>query len=394
MMYYDVVIVGGGPIGCFVGRNISEKGYNVLILEEHPDIGEPTHCAGLISKDVLSLSGIDYSVVLNNIKGANIYAYDGTRLSFLGDETYALVIDRVLFDKKLAEKAMLSGAEILKGARAISAERVSDRVILRYIKGGEEFQIKTSLLIGADGARSDVARWFSLSLPPEIIYGFQVEGELTRSNLDQVDVMIDNYTSPGWFSWIIPVRENYVRIGLGINVRGNPREYLDRLCRKWEPLRSFSKSNIKRVMGGLIPIGLIDKSYTDNVMIVGDSASQLKPLSGGGLYLGLLAGIICSDVAIEALKKRDFSSAMLSKYHKSWIKSVGKEIKLGLKLRKIFLGLSDEERAELLRVLDNQECKSIILSAGHIDHPWRVAYKLMTHIKTPLAVRMLRLALS
>lgn len=394
MTRYDVVIVGGGPIGCFVGKNIAEKGYGVLILEEHPKIGEPTHCAGLISKDVLSLSGVDDSVILNNIKGANIYAYDGTRLSFLGDDTYALVIDRVLFDKKLSEKALSSGAEFLKGARAIGAERDEDGIIVKYLKDEEELRVKGSILIGADGAYSNVARWFGLPLPPEIIYGFQVEGELTRTNLAQVDVMVDNETSPGWFSWIIPVRENYVRIGLGINVRGNPREFLDRLCGKWEPLRSFSESNIKRVMGGLIPIGLIDKSYTDNVMLVGDSAVQLKPLSGGGLYLGLLAGRICSNVVVEAIKKKDFSSAMLSKYHRLWMKSVGKEIKLGLRLRKIFLGLSDREKAELLRTFDNQEAKSIILSAGHIDHPWRVAYRLMTHIKTPLIAHILRLALS
>jgi flavin-dependent dehydrogenase len=99
-------------------------------------------------------------------------------------------------------------------------------------------------------------------------------------------------------------------------------------------------------------------------------------------------------VVLDGLEKKDFSSSMLSKYHKLWMKSVGKEIRLGLRLRRIFLGLSDEEKAELLEILDNQEAKSIILSAGHIDHPWKVAYKLMTHIKAPLMVRMLKLAFS
>jgi geranylgeranyl reductase family protein len=393
-MDYDVVIVGGGPVGCFVGRLIAEGKRKVLILEEHNEIGEPPHCAGLISQEVLSMSGIGDEVVLNRIRGANIYGYDGTRLSFLGEKTYALVIDRIMFDKKMALKAEDSGVEVLKGSRAIAFERSNGYIDVLFRKEGKEYKVKTPLVIGADGAHSLVARVFNLPLPGEIIYGFQIEGELDCLTPEQVDVMLDSETSPGWFSWIIPMNRSYARIGLGINVRGNPREYFDKLCKKWGPLMSFRNSGIRRIMGGIIPIGLIEKSFTDNVMLVGDSAVQLKPLSGGGLYLGLLAGMICSRVALEALERGDFSSSMLSKYHKLWMKSVGKEIKLGLRLRKIFLGLTDTEKSELLKLLDNQRAKSIILSAGNIDHPWRVAYKLMSCMRVPLISRMLALAFS
>lgn len=393
-MDYDVVVVGGGPIGCFVGRHIAQSGRRVLILEEHEEVGEPPHCAGLVSSEVLSISGVEDDVILNEIRGANIYGYDGTKLSFLGERTYALVIDRITFDKRLAMMAENAGTEVSKGSRVIDFKRDANGVEVTFVRNGREYKVRTPLVIGADGAYSMVARFFKLPLPSEIIYGFQVEGELSCTNPCQVEVMVDNETSPGWFSWIIPVRVDYARIGLGINVRGNPREYLKKLCSKWEPLRSFKDSNIKKIMGGLIPLGLIERSYTDNVMLVGDAAVQLKPLSGGGLYLGLLAGLICSKVALEALDRGDFSSSMLSKYHRLWMRSVGREIKLGLRLRKIFLGLTDREKSELLRVLDNQEAKSIILSTGNIDHPWRVAYKIMTHIKVPLIARMLSLAFS
>ncbi len=391
-MEYDVVIVGGGPIGCFVGRLIAESGRKVLILEEHKEVGEPPHCAGLVSPEVLAISRVEDEVILNRIRGANIYGYDGTSLSFLGEKTYALVIDRILFDKRMAVKAEDSGAEVLKDSRAVKFERDSRAIVVTFKRGSNEYKVKALLVIGADGAHSTVAKFFKLSPPQEIIYGFQIEGELNCPTPEQVDVILDNETSPGWFSWIIPINEGYARIGLGINVRRNPREYFEKLCSKWEPLKSFKSSNIKRVMGGLIPIGLVERSFTDNVMLVGDAASQLKPLSGGGLYLGLLAGIICSKVALEALDKGDFSSNTLSKYQKLWMKSVGKEIKLGMRLRKIFLGLTDKEKSDLLKILDNRETKSMILSVGNIDHPWRVAYKIMTSIKMPLITRMLTLA--
>jgi geranylgeranyl reductase family protein len=389
-MDYDVVVIGGGPAGSRVARDISKEGYKVLILEEHPEIGEPSHCAGLVSKDVISLAEVEEDVILNSINGANIYGYDGTRLSFLGSNVYAVVIDRVLFDKRIAHQAEGNGAEILLNARATGIQRKDGLVDVIFLKDGREERVRANLVIGADGAYSSVAKWMGLPLPSELIYTFQVEAEFSSGSLNQVDVLIDDDISPGWFSWIIPVDKDTVRIGLGINKRENPREYFLKLCSKWSILKDFKEDNIRKIMAGLIPIGLISKSYTDNVMLIGDAAFQLKPLSGGGIYLGLMAAKICSKIAVEALKGNNFSESILSRYHREWGRTIGKEITLGLRLRRLFLNLSNQERSEFLRVLDNPEAKSIILSTGHIDHPWRVMYKLLTSIKVPMMARLLK----
>ncbi|MGB9681381.1 MAG: geranylgeranyl reductase family protein [bacterium] len=389
-MDYDVVIIGGGPVGARAGRDIAKEGYRVLILEEHPEIGEPSHCAGLVSNDVISLAEVEEDVILNRIMGANIYAYDNTRLSFVGNNVYAVVIDRVLFDKRLSCQAKENGAEILLNARATGIARRNNEVEVIFIKDGKEERIKTKLVIGADGAYSSVARWVGLPLPSELIYTFQVEAEFPSDNINQVDVLIDDDVSPGWFSWVIPVSKDIVRIGLGIEKRENPREYFRKLCSKWGVLRGFKDGNIRKIMAGLIPLGLISKSYTDNVMLIGDAAFQLKPLSGGGLYLGLMAADISSKIAIEALRRKNFSESTLSRYHREWRKTIGKEITLGLRLRRLFLNLSNQERSEFLKVLDNPEAKSIILSTGHIDHPWRVMYKLLTSIKAPMMAKLLK----
>jgi len=389
-MDYDVVVIGGGPAGSRVARDISKEGYKILILEEHPEIGEPSHCAGLVSKDVISLAEVEEDVILNSINGANIYGYDGTRLSFLGSNVYAVVIDRVLFDKRIAHQAEGNGAEILLNARATGIQRKDGLVDVIFLKDGREERVRANLVIGADGAYSSVAKWMGLPLPSELIYTFQVEAEFSSGSLNQVDVLIDDDISPGWFSWIIPVDKDTVRIGLGINKRENPREYFLKLCSKWSILKDFKEDNIRKIMAGLIPIGLISKSYTDNVMLIGDAAFQLKPLSGGGIYLGLMAAKICSKIAVEALKGNNFSESILSRYHREWGRTIGKEITLGLRLRSLFLNLSNQERSEFLRVLDNPEAKSIILSTGHIDHPWRVMYKLLTSIKVPMMARLLK----
>ncbi|MBC7321301.1 NAD(P)/FAD-dependent oxidoreductase, partial [bacterium] len=141
-MDYDVVIVGGGPIGCFVGRHIAEAGRRVLILEEHGEVGEPPHCAGLVSSEVLSISGVKDDVILNKIRGANIYGYDGTKLSFLGERTYALVIDRIMFDKRLAIMAEDRGAEISRGSRVVGFKRDTNEIEVTFVRSGRESKVK------------------------------------------------------------------------------------------------------------------------------------------------------------------------------------------------------------------------------------------------------------
>ena len=108
---YDLIIVGGGPTGCAVARDVAEAGFRVLVAEEHAGVGEPLQCSGLVSARTLEISRVSPGVVRRSLHGARVHAPGGQVLDLTGRKAYALAIDRVGFDKDLAAQAVAAGAE-------------------------------------------------------------------------------------------------------------------------------------------------------------------------------------------------------------------------------------------------------------------------------------------
>ncbi|MBN1860070.1 MAG: NAD(P)-binding protein, partial [Candidatus Thermoplasmatota archaeon] len=109
----DVTVVGAGPIGCFIAERLASKGRNVSLFEEHSRIGEPLHCAGLVTQRVLNLTHCPpEGIVQNTIYGAIIHSPNGKTLTIGGETIHALVIDRRAFDVYLAQKAERAGAHL------------------------------------------------------------------------------------------------------------------------------------------------------------------------------------------------------------------------------------------------------------------------------------------
>ena len=109
----------------------------------------------------------------------------------------------------------------------------------------------------------------------------------------------------------------------------------------------FQMIQIVRCTSGYVP-GLCDRTYGPHALLVGDAASHVKPISGGGLYLGLIAADICAAVAVEAIQEKDFSERFLSRYQERWEKAIGDEIYCGLKHRDVFLSLTDNDMDKII----------------------------------------------
>ena len=135
-MNYDVVVVGAGPAGSSTARNLAAAGLKVLILEEHAQVGKPLHCSGFVTPRTLKIANLGKDVLLSEIKGAQVYGPEGSNLQLGGDKTRALVLDRVLFDNKLAESAQEAGADLALANRLISIKRVNGHVSLQILHNG------------------------------------------------------------------------------------------------------------------------------------------------------------------------------------------------------------------------------------------------------------------
>jgi flavin-dependent dehydrogenase len=127
----------------------------------------------------------------------------------------------------------------------------------------------------------------------------------------------------------------------------------------------------------MIPLGPLKKTVDNNVMIVGDTAAQVKPTSGGGIYPGLFCAVKCAIVAEKALQKQQFDAQFLKSYHTKWIREIGRELMMGMKFRKIFVSLNDEQLNKYLKKLNNQKTVEIINTYGDIDYPSRLVTPLI-----------------
>jgi len=386
---FDVVVVGGGPTGGYVAGKIAEKNYNVAIFEQHKQIGEPLNCAGLINSRVFDIIDISKkSIVQNKIKGAHIHSPTGNILTIGGDKENAIVINRHMFDQEIIKNSVGKGAKLFLENKVLSIQKTNNHIELRTSKNDD---IKCKILIGADGPHSNIRNLFAMNEPSEFLRGIGAEIKNTYLDPDFVEVFVGNEISPGFFAWMIPTndRGTKARIGLCIGEEApySPSYYFSNLFKNEITSLYLENTEITRNMGGMIPLGFLKKTYDANMMLVGDAAAQVKPTSGGGIYPGLLCAKHCSSVAIDALQKDDFSSFFMKKYHKLWSTDIGREIYLGLKFRKIFKSLTDEQMDKYIIKFQSDKITKIISKYGDIDYP----SKLVTHLlkRSPSLIKLI-----
>lgn len=374
-MNYDVIVIGGGPAGCETARLIAEKGYKVLVAEEHRKIGEPIQCAGLVSQRTLIAAAVPVGNIINQIHGAFVHSPGGEVLFIRDQKAYAFVIDRSEYDRKLSERAQRAGAEILTGVRASIGEFFPDEASVKLKSHGGEYTARTRLLIGADGSNSRVARRINAPEAEEMIRMCAAEVELKCQEKDMVHIFLGRDIAPGWFGWVIPVDEKHARVGIGVGGRDkHPRTYFNRMVEAYPGI--FKGMKIIRGTSGVVPIGLLPRIYGGRTLLVGDAACQTKPISGGGLYFGLLGAELCAKVAAKALSKGNLSPEFLSEYQWLWERKMADEIHTTLGHRSIFLTMTDQEMDKLIRFFSRPLWQSIISRYSDIDYPSRLADRL------------------
>jgi geranylgeranyl reductase family protein len=376
-MEWDVIVIGAGPAGCFTAKLIALSGFKVLILEEHQEIGYPVQCAGLISPRAMELAGVDKSTILNNLTGLRVYSPLGALFNVEGSNELALAIDRVKFDQELAAKAENAGAVLMKGVKVDGIERIAGG--FRITVADRSKTISTKLLIGADGANSSVSKWLRLSRHNLGAVMHAVDASLQCADTSSIRIFMGQNLAPGWFGWMIPIDEKTCRIGTGyalVQPEYSPRHYFQELIDQNPQI--FKDLKIIRYTSGIVPLGKMPRIYSANAMLVGDAACQTKPISGGGIYLGLRGAHICSQTAVEALREDNLTEAKLSSYQKLWEKEMERESAISMKLRESFLKFSDEDIDLVIRLLNKPKYHKLILKYGDIDYPSYLGKKLFS----------------
>ncbi len=361
-------------MGSYAANIISSKGWRVALIEEHRKIGIPVQCAGLVTPRVFEIVDKRLTVV-NSLRGAEIYSPSGKEIVVDGKETKAVVLDRAAFDSHIAKDALFHGATSFLGSTVVNAEKKGRGIELQVQTPDKMVTLNCNILIGADGIRSNVAKWFNLPKAESIVKGF--EAELVEVDCDRrfAKIFTGNKVAPGFFAWIIPTGEG-ARVGLCVS-RGSAYHHFNALFQSGESSRFLKRSRTVSFVAGAIPFGLLSRTATDHVMIVGDAACQAKASTGGGIYTGLVASKICADTAILALEADDFSKKFLSRYHRNWKKAIGKELKRGLHIHRLVRELSDKQIEQIFTLLDNEDILEMVSQRGDITFPSDIGWHLL-----------------
>jgi digeranylgeranylglycerophospholipid reductase len=354
---YDIVVIGSGPAGSMSARYSAEGGANVLMLERDREAGIPVRCAeGVSHNGIAPFIEIDERWIAARIDVACLHSPDGEK-AYMYNNGIGYVLERRIFDTELCNLAIEAGAKMLTKANAVGLEFENGRICgVRFEHNGEIKIAECRIVIGADGVESRVGRWAGIDTRLELndldtCVQYTVSGAEFES--DTCHFYFGREISPGGYIWIFPKGNRKANIGIGISgdqsAGKGPREYLDEFMQK-----NYPQAQVNYTVYGGVPTAWGLKEYIkDGIMLVGDAARQVNPITGGGVVQAMIAGRYAGKVAGNAIKQNDVSRKFLLEYKKLWEEKLGKTQKTMYSMKEKFMKMDDSRFNKLVRVCQN-----------------------------------------
>ncbi|MBI4553385.1 MAG: NAD(P)/FAD-dependent oxidoreductase [Candidatus Latescibacteria bacterium] len=343
---YDIVVVGGGPAGALAAWAAADRGVSVLLIEKDREIGVPVRCAeGIAAATVKKFLDPDPQWVSAKIEGLRLYAPSGESIEFL-EEGLGYVLERRVFDRELANRAAKAGADVWVSTCATGLMFDQDRLAgVRMASRGRDMTVRCRLVIAADGVESRVARWAKLRTMSSL-RDLEVCTQYLLHNVapekGYCEFFVGEEIAPGGYAWVFPKGPDTANVGIGIcglyTRKRSSTDYLHEFIARWYP-----QSTPLAMVVGSVPVGVTLKEIvTDGVMIAGDAAHQVNPVSGGGIGTAMVAGEIAGRVGAEAIKAGDVSRNRLVRYPQEWEEVYGHYQKRAYRVKEAIHKLKDD----------------------------------------------------
>jgi len=370
-IHTDVVIVGAGPAGSLCAKYLAQSGVEVLVVEKKQEIGVPKRCAEAVDFSVFQKVGIEPHPLwlIHRLYNAVLYAPNENCVKFEARTKMesGCIIERKVFEKHLAKDAIRAGAKYWLKTTALSILKERDHVkgvVVEHM--GIEKTIMAKITVAADGVDSKIAKSAGLdtvNLLNSCMSCCQYE-MAGLSNIDEeaIHLFYGNTIAPGGYLWIFPKGNSIANVGVGINVlksRDKSAKHLLDSFIEDHPLIFKGASAVEINSGGVPVFRTIETLASNGLMIIGDAAQLVNPVTGGGIDLAMLSGKLAAEVAVDSIHKNDVSKKSLSTYQNRWELLFGKQLKKMHRLQKFMENLSDKDLNRLADILTSNNLQDL-----------------------------------
>jgi digeranylgeranylglycerophospholipid reductase len=381
-MKYDAVVVGAGPAGSVTARFAAKSGAKVLVVERRREVGVPILCGEGVSRKIDKWNMLEGKRwIASSMDGARIYSPDGTMVKLsaemAGAET-GYVIYRDIFDQELARQAVKAGAKIMMNTRATGLLKDNEKIKgIKAKQFDEEFEIEADIVVGADGVESKVGQWGGIEtrLNPKDLESC---AQYTLTNVECKDAYCDFYlgneVAPGGYVWVFPKGKDVANVGIGVLASRSESGMAKKLLDKFIANDSrFKNSEPIRFLAGATPVAIPVETVRDNLLLIGDAARHVDPITGGGVTCCLQGGKIAGETIGMAIEKQQFDQETLSAYETGWKEAFGKKLKRNYLVKEIVLDFDDKTLNMLADSLKDYKFEEIstfsLVKALVLKHP-------------------------
>jgi digeranylgeranylglycerophospholipid reductase len=294
MARFDLIVVGGSFAGLACARTAALRGLKVAVLDAKPEPGARVRTTGILVKEATDDSDLP-AHLMRRVPGVRLYAPNGHALDLHAPGYFFQSTNTAGLLRWMAEEASRAGARLYYGCKFDTGSADNYGVSLPGFSA--------HYLVGADGARSQVARAFGLGRNRRFLVGVEIECEpVAAMDTRFLHCFADSALAPGYIGWAVP---GHGVVQIGVAATDGHRPDLAGLTARLGRLWGVTELRTVERRSGLIPTsGPVQRLGKGRVLLIGDAAGLVSPVTGGGIHTALHYGRRAAQLVSDYLGAR------------------------------------------------------------------------------------------